>query len=111
VMLNTGWSSSTGDADWGSRPMLYTKSFPPVLSNLAWYSNKDVDAAIEAGLATVDPPKRAAAYAKEQEVAWKDAPWIYLATSHNLAAYSANLTGVTIRPDAQVNLDDDADMK
>jgi glutathione transport system substrate-binding protein len=110
VMLNTGWSSSTGDADWGARPMLYTKAFPPVLSNIAWYSKKDVDAAIEAGLATVDPTKRAAAYAKEQEVAWKDAPWIYLVTSHNLAAYSANLTGVTARPDAQVNIDDDAEM-
>ncbi len=111
VMLNTGWSSSTGDADWGSRPMLYTKSFPPVLSNLAWFSNKEVDAAIEAGLATVDQNKRAAAYAKEQEVAWKEAPWIYLVTSHNLAAYSSKLTGVTARPDAQVNLDDDTDLK
>ena len=45
----------TGDADWGMRPMLYTKSFPPVLSNMAWYSNPMTDAAIEEGLATVDP--------------------------------------------------------
>ena len=51
VMLYTAWSSSTGDADWGMRPMLYTKSFPPVLSNLAWYSNPVTDAAIEEGLA------------------------------------------------------------
>ena len=55
VMHYGGWSSSTGDADWGMRPMLYTKSFPPVLSNLAWYSNPATDAAIEEGLATVDP--------------------------------------------------------
>ena len=77
VVLYTGWSSSTGDADWGMRPMLYTKSFPPVLSNLAWYSNPVTDAAIEEGLSTVDPTKRAAAYAKAQAQAWKDAPWIY----------------------------------
>ena len=50
VMLYGGWSSSTGDADWGMRPMLYTKSFPPVLSNLAWYSSPATDAAIEEGL-------------------------------------------------------------
>ena len=31
VMNYGGWSSSTGDADWGMRPMLYTRSFPPVL--------------------------------------------------------------------------------
>ena len=59
------------------RPMLYTKSFPPVLSNLAWYSNPVTDAAIEEGLSTVDPTKRAAAYAKAQAQVWKDAPWIY----------------------------------
>jgi len=108
VMLNTGWSSSTGDADWGSRPMLYTKAFPPVLSNFAWYSNKETDAAIEAGLATVDPGKRAAAYAREQAQASKDAPWIYLATAHNLAAYSNKLKGAAVRADAQFNLEDDA---
>ena len=28
VMLYGGWSSSTGDADWGMRPMLYTKVVP-----------------------------------------------------------------------------------
>ena len=50
VMKYGGWSSSTGDADWGMRPMLYSKSFPPVLANLAWYSSPATDAAIEEGL-------------------------------------------------------------
>lgn len=30
-MYVTGWSSSTGDADWGIRPFLWSKGFPPVL--------------------------------------------------------------------------------
>ena len=64
VMNYGGWSSSTGDADWGMRPMLYTKSFPPVLANLAWYSSPATDAAIEEGLATVDPAKRASGVCK-----------------------------------------------
>ena len=29
LMDYTGWSSSTGDADWGLRPLLRSKSFPP----------------------------------------------------------------------------------
>ena len=110
VMLYGGWSSSTGDADWGMRPMLYTKSFPPVLSNLAWYSSPATDAAIEEGLATVDPAKRASAYAKAQALVWKDVPWIFLGVDHNLAAYSKSLHGAFIRPDQQFHLTEDASL-
>jgi glutathione transport system substrate-binding protein len=108
VMLYGGWSSSTGDADWGMRPMLYSKSFPPVLSNLAWYSSKDTDAAIEEGLNTTDPTKRAAAYAKAQAQVWQDRPWIFLGVDHNLAAYSKKLYGAFMRPDQQFHLAEDA---
>jgi glutathione transport system substrate-binding protein len=111
VMLYGGWSSSTGDADWGMRPMLYTKAFPPVLSNLAWYSNPITDAAIEEGLSTTDPTKRAGAYAKAQAQVWKDVPWIFLGVDHNLAAYSKNLTGASMRPDQQFHLTEDAALK
>ena len=108
VMDYTAWSSSTGDADWALRPILYTKSFPPVLSNRAWYSNPVVDAAIEAGLSTTDAKARAVAYAKVQSVAWEEAPWIALAVEHNLAAYSKRLTGAYMRPDQQFSLEPDA---
>jgi glutathione transport system substrate-binding protein len=107
-MYVTGWSSSTGDADWGIRPFLWGKGWPPVLNNFAYYKSQVVDDAIEAGLSTVDPAKRAAAYAIAQAQAWKDAPLIFLGMSHNLAAYSKRLTGATMRGDAQFNLDDDA---
>ncbi|MEJ0019423.1 MAG: glutathione ABC transporter substrate-binding protein [Acetobacteraceae bacterium] len=107
-MVYGGWSSSTGDADWGMRPMLYTKSFPPVLSNQAFYSNPVTDAAIEEGLATVDSAKRAAAYGKAQAQVWQDAPWIFLAVDHNLAAYSKKLHGAFMRPDQQFHLAEDA---
>jgi glutathione transport system substrate-binding protein len=110
VMLYGAWSSSTGDADWGMRPIAYTKAFPPVLANLAWYSNPVTDAAIEAGLATVDPTKRAAAYAKAQEQVWKDPPWVFLAVEHNLAAYSKKLHGAFMRPDQQFHLTADASL-
>ena len=107
-MLVTGWSSSTGDADWGIRPFLWGKGWPPVLNNFAYYKNKDVDDAIEAGLSTVDPGKRAAAYAIAQKVAWEDAALLYLGMSHNLAAYSKRLKGASMRGDQQFQLDEDA---
>jgi glutathione transport system substrate-binding protein len=110
VMRSSVWSSSTGDADWGMRPILYSKSFPPVLSNDAYYSNPVTDTAIEEGLATIDPTKRAAAYAKAQAQVWKDAPWIFLGVGRSLAAYSKKLHGAFVRPDAQFHLTQDASL-
>jgi glutathione transport system substrate-binding protein len=67
-----------------------------------------VDKGIQDGLATTDPGGRAAAYATVQEQVWKDAPWIFLAVPHNLAAYAKGLKGAYVRPDAQFDLDQDA---
>jgi glutathione transport system substrate-binding protein len=108
TMLYVGWSSSTGDADWALRPLFATSAFPPVLFNVAWYSNPIVDKALQDGLATTDPARRATAYATVQEQVWKDAPWIFLAVPHNLAAYAKGLKGAYVRPDAQFDLDPDA---
>ena len=61
-------------------------------------------------MATVDPTKRAAAYAKVQEQAWKDAPWIFLSVDRSLAAYSKKLHGASMRPDQQFYLRTDASL-
>ena len=95
----TGWSSSTGDADWGLRPLLYSKSFPPNLFNIAYYHSATADAAIEAGLASADQSKRAAAYAQAQAIIWKDAPWVFLSVDQLIAGQSKKLSGVYYMPD------------
>ena len=95
----SGWSSSTGDADWGLRPLLHSKSFPPTLFNIAYFSSPEVDKAIEAGLATTDEAKRAAAYAEAQKLIWKDAPWVFLTVDELVAGQSKKLSGVYYMPD------------
>lgn len=98
-MYYGGWSSSTGDADWGIRPLLYGDSFPPAMFNVAYYKNPEVDAAIEGAIKTADPAKRAEFYADAQKLAWEDAPWIFLGVPQNLSAKSKNLSGVYMLPD------------
>lgn len=102
LMHYTGWSASTGDADWGTRPLLYGKAFPPTLFNTAYYSNPVTDAAIESGLTTADPRKRAEAYKTAQAQIWKDVPWIFLVSDDNISAKSKNLSGVYVLPDGQM---------
>lgn len=95
-----GWSSSTGEADWALRPLLATESWPPRLTNTAYYSNPQVDAALQRALATSDHAEKAAAYRAAQEQIWKDAPWAFLVTEKVLYARSKSLSGVYVLPDA-----------
>jgi glutathione transport system substrate-binding protein len=89
-----GWSSSTGDADWGLRPLFWGKGAPPVLYNVGYYHNPDVDKDLEAALETADADQRRKLYADAQARIWKDAPWIFLAVDHILAGQSKKLSGM-----------------
>ena len=102
MMHYVGWSASTGDADWGMRPLLYGKAFPPVLFNTAYYASPATDAAIEAGLNSADPAQRMAAYRTAQAQVWKDVPWVFLVSDDILAAKSKRLSGIYVMPDLQI---------
>jgi glutathione transport system substrate-binding protein len=95
-----GWSSSTGEADWALRPLLFGGSWPPALFNTAYYKNDKVDADIKGALATTDKAQKAKLYRDAQQTIWNDAPWAPLVTEKLLSAHSRNLTGVYVMPDA-----------
>ncbi len=98
-MYYAGWSSSTGEADWGIRPLLTTAAFPPALNNVSYYSNPKVDADVMKALTTTDRAEKTALYKDAQETIWKDAPWAFLVTQNNLYVKSKNLTGAYVEPD------------
>jgi glutathione transport system substrate-binding protein len=102
MMHYTAWSASTGDADWGLRPLLYGKAYPPILFNTSYYNNPQVNADIEAGLTTADAAKRTAAYNDAQSIVWKEAPWLFLVSDDNIAAKSKKLSGIYVLPDGQM---------
>ncbi|MFT3688637.1 ABC transporter substrate-binding protein [Paenirhodobacter sp.] len=107
-MYYGGWSASTGDADWGIRPLLYGESFPPAMFNTAYFKDDAVDAAIAGAIGTADPEKRAAFYAEAQKLAWAGAPWIFLGVPKNIAARTKDLSGVYMLPDRGFLLEDAA---
>jgi glutathione transport system substrate-binding protein len=98
-----GWSTSTGEADWALRPLLYSGSFPPSLFNTAYYKNPKFDADIKDAQLTTDSTKKASLYKDAQQTAWNDAPWAPLVTEKLLSAHSKKLSGVYVIPDASFN--------
>ena len=100
-----GWSASTGDIDWATRPLFYGKSFPPKLFNVAYYKSDVNDKAIEAGIATADEATRAKEYAIAQKQIWDDAPWIFLTDDQILVGQTKDLSGAFAAPDGGLNFE------
>lgn len=102
----TGWSSSTGEADWALRPLLAGENAPPRQYNMAYYNSPKVNEGIAKALEITDRNEKIKVYKEVQEEIWKDAPWAFLVTEKLLYATNKNLSGVYVMPDASYYFED-----
>ncbi|MBA0037745.1 glutathione ABC transporter substrate-binding protein GsiB [Pantoea sp. BIGb0393] len=109
-MFYTGWSASTGEADWALTPLFATTSWPPAIFNTAFYSNPQVDKDLGDALKTTDRDQKAKLYKDAQDRIWNDHPWIPLVVEQLLSANNKNLSGFYVMPDTSFNFDE-ADLK
>lgn len=101
-----GWSPSTGDADWGIRPLVGGKdAFPPKSYNISYYNSEEVNQYIKEALATADPETRKVAYEKAQAVIWNDAPWAFLSVDDTIAGKKNYLDGIYLLPDGSLSVE------
>ncbi|PKH21008.1 glutathione ABC transporter substrate-binding protein GsiB [Enterobacterales bacterium CwR94] len=98
-MFYTGWSASTGEADWALTPLFATQSWPPTIFNTAFYSNPQVDNDLVNALKTTDTNEKARLYKDAQDKIWQDKPWIPLVVEKLVSAKSKNLSGFYVQPD------------
>ncbi len=103
-IYHTGWSPSTGDADWALRPLLATEMCPPANYNISYFANEDYDALIHGALETADQDERNKLYAEAQDIIWEELPIVPLANSFNTWATSTNLENVKIYKDGAINI-------
>jgi len=97
-MFLLGWAPSTGDADWGMRPLFHSGQWTPGGSNRFYYKNPEVDKYIEAGMRISDPQERKAAYRNAQEALVNDAPWLMLHEMVQSVGVREGLQNITVWP-------------
>lgn len=88
----------TGDPDTGMRSTLDTASQPPAGNNFAFYSNPEVDKALEDGARPFDMQERKPFYVKAQELVMDDAPWIFLTERREALAWRDTVKGIRFIP-------------
>ena len=103
-MYISGWSSSTGDADWGIRPLLAKESEPPASFNISYFENDELDELLYSALETADEEKRAGYYAQAQDLIWEECPMVFLAVDYNTWGSTMNIENVKIYPDGCLNI-------
>lgn len=104
-MFYTGWSASTGEADWALSPLFSTANWPPTLFNTAFYSNPQVDKDLADALKTTDDGQKARLYKDAQDTIWHDKPWIPLVVEKLVSAHSKDLSGFYVMPDTGFSFD------
>jgi len=100
----SGWSPSTGDADWGIRPLLAKESEPPMSYNMCYYENDELEEYIKAGLESADDSVRKEAYAKAQDIIWKDVPMVCVSLDYNTWVTGSKVSDVKLYPDGAINM-------
>lgn len=105
-LFYTGWSASTGEANWALTPLFATSSWPPAIFNTAFYSNAQVDKDLADALITTDHQQKMNLYKDAQNIIWKEQPWAPLVVEKLISANTKSLTGFYVMPDTLFNFDE-----
>lgn len=94
-----GWTNSAAEPDWGLRPLLDSRSAPPVLNNDSYYKNPKVDELFDKAAAEPNAQKRAALYKELQDTVNADSPWAPLVFEMMTAGAVKPLKNFAVLPD------------
>lgn len=88
----------TGDPDTYLGSTLHTDAQPPAGNNFAFYSNAEVDAALDEGGSLFDNEQRRPYYEQAQQLIMEEAPWIFLTERREAVAWHDYVSGIRFIP-------------
>jgi len=91
-----GWGVSTGDADQGLYNVLHGSQVVPFGSNRSLYDSARFNDLLDRGRIETNEDARRAIYAEALQVAFEEAPWLYLHTERQLVAIRDNVKGLEV---------------
>jgi len=89
-IMVTSWGASTGDVDWGLRPLFSTEGS----NNYNEYSNSEVDELLTNGLEEADEEKRIDIYNDAMQIIFDEAPQLFGIEYQTPLAYKSNVHNI-----------------
>jgi len=93
-----GWSPSTGEARWGTFPLLHSSQQAPKGDNRGFFASKALDDAIDKATVATSDQARLGALREAQQIAIKEAPYIFLISPNMVVGTSKKVHGVMNLP-------------
>ena len=104
-MFILGWTTVTGDADYGLYALFHSKN-QGAAGNRVFYDNPEVDDLLDAGRAEIDDEARQQIYTDIEEILVEESPSSYLFHVQFAVGYNeSSLSEVEIDPTGRVHLD------
>jgi ABC-type transport system substrate-binding protein len=99
-----GWQADSGDPDNFLFVHFDKTSAVPPAGNIAFYRGERVHELLQEGRRATEPAERTRVYRDVQETIHKEAPWVPLVHTKELAAVRANVRGYRLHPTGRVLL-------
>lgn len=104
-MFILGWSTVTGDADYGMFPLFHSSNFGEA-GNRTFFATDELDALLEDARQSSDEDERLELYSQAQEILVEEAPMIYVHHQEFLLAVSDDVEGLWQHPTGILQLRD-----
>jgi ABC-type transport system substrate-binding protein len=93
-----GWSTLTGDADYGLYPLFYSGEWAKKGTNASFFSNERLDRLLDTARSTPQPNERKKLYKDAMTLIVDEAPWIFLYGEIELTGVRANVKDIVVQP-------------
>jgi peptide/nickel transport system substrate-binding protein len=93
-----GWSPSTGEARWGTFPLLHSSQLAPKGDNRGFFTSKSLDEAIDKATLATTEQARLGALREAQQIAINEAPYIFLISPNMVVGTSKKVRNVVNLP-------------
>lgn len=104
-MFILGWSTVTGDADYGMYPMFHSENHGTP-GNRTFIANDELDRLLLEARQNPDPDERQALYSEAQQILVEEAPMLYIHHQEFLIAVSDDVQGLWQHPTGILMLKD-----
>jgi len=93
-----GWSTLTGDADYGLFTLFHSGEWPKKGMNFSFFKNEKVDQLLAAARETTSSGERKELYKEAMMVIMEEAPWIFLYSETQVTGVRTNVRDIIVHP-------------
>jgi peptide/nickel transport system substrate-binding protein len=93
-----GWSTLTGDADYGLYPLFHSGEWAKKGTNASFFKNERLDQLLDSARSAANSNERKRLYQEAMTLIVDEAPWIFLYSDMEFTGVRANVKDVVVQP-------------